>query len=152
MIRKATKKDIQDIAFIELNSGYKFRGQISTNEEIDRIKDDFLNGCDFFIEKEKRAYVSVLFKNSVCHVDYLSVIKREHGEGLGGLFMQFIEKKAINKKCKKISLEVNSKNSAAINLYKKLGYSVVKVKEKVNYGKKATKFVMEKDLNLSDNN
>ncbi len=147
MIRKASIKDIKDLVQIEINSGYKFRGQIDIREEIKRIKEDFNKGCDFFIEKDKRAYASVLFKNSICHVDYLSVIKSEHGKGWGRLFMEFIEEKARKKKCKKITLEVNSKNKIAINLYKKFGYSIVEVKEKVNYGKKVTKFTMEKNLN-----
>lgn len=152
IIRKASQKDMDDLAYIEINSGYKFRGLIKIEEEIKRIKEDFNKGCHFFIERGKRAYASVLFKDSICHADYLSVIKSEHGKGWGKLFMRFIEEKARKEKCKKITLEVNSKNKIAIGLYKKIGYSTVGVKEKVNYGKKVTKYIMEKNLNLSKNN
>ena len=90
----------------------------------------------------------MLFKDAICHADYLSFIKSEHGKGWGKLFMKLIEEKAKKKKCKRITLEVNSNNKIAIDLYKKFGYSIIEVKEKINYGRKVTKYIMEKNLNV----
>lgn len=80
---------------------------------------------------------------------YISVIRSEHGKGFGKYLLKHIEEISRKKKCKKIILEVNSKNRIAIGLYKKFGYLIVEIKEKINYGKKVTKYIMEKNLNLS---
>lgn len=42
MIRKASLRDIKDLASIEIISGYKFRGSVDLEKEILRIKLDFL--------------------------------------------------------------------------------------------------------------
>lgn len=147
MIRKASIKDIKDLVHIEINSGYKFRDSIDMNKELKRIKSDFRKGYEFFIDSKKRAYMSLQFKNKVCYLGYLSVIKSEHGKGIGKLFMEHVDILARNKKCKKIILEVNKKNYAAINLYEKFGYTIVKTIKRVNSQKEATKLIMEKNLN-----
>lgn len=147
MIRKASIRDIKDLAYIEINSGYKFRLSVDLEKEILRIKLDFFRGCDFFINIDKTAYAQILIKKDVCHLEYISVIKSEHGKSFGKYLLKHIEEISRKKKCKKISLEVNSKNSVAINLYKKFGYSIVKIKERENYGKRVNKYVMEKNLN-----
>ena len=148
MIRKASIKDVTALVHIELNSGYEFRDSVDINKELNRIESDFRNGCQFFIDIKNRAYMSMLFKNNVCYQDYLSVIKSEHGNGLGNLFMEHVDLLDRDIKCKKIILEVNDKNYVAINLYKKYGYTILKSIKLVNYQKEETKLIMEKNLNL----
>ena len=148
MIRKASIKDITALVHIELNSGYEFRDSVDFNKELNRIKSDFRKGCEFFIDDKKRAYMSMLFKNKVCYLDYLCVIKSEHGNGLGNLFMEYVDILAKKIKCKKIILEVNEKNYVAINLYKKFGYKIIKNIKKEIHQNELTKLIMEKNLNL----
>lgn len=145
MIRKATEKDIPLIAKIEINSGYKFRKSPQLEEWIEITKKNFKAGREFFLYDNK-AYGSLKIRRKTCELEFLAVIKKYHSQGIGKKLIVYRENFAKKKKCKKIIVEVNSKNYPIIGIYNKRGYSVVKIKEKVNYGKKFKKLIMEKKL------
>ncbi|MBS3172319.1 GNAT family N-acetyltransferase [Candidatus Woesearchaeota archaeon] len=145
MIRKATEKDIPLIAKIEINSGYEFRKSLKLQNYINFVKNDFRKGREFFIY-DKKAYASLKIRRNICEFEFLSVIKKHHNQGIGKKLIVYRENFAKKKKCKKIIVEVNSKNYPIIGIYNKREYSVVKIKEKVNYGKKFKKLIMEKKL------
>jgi len=147
MIRKATEKEVEILASIEINSGYEFRKKIDLKKEIKRIKEDFKRGCEFFVFEDKErmlAYASLLINNKNLHIDYLSVLKKYHGKGIGKKFKRFFEIYAKKMGCRRILTEVNNKNFPMIGLNAKFGYVVVDIMEKKNNGKKVKKLLMEK--------
>jgi 2-polyprenyl-3-methyl-5-hydroxy-6-metoxy-1,4-benzoquinol methylase len=54
----------------------------------------------------------------------VSVDIRYRGQNIGGILIQQIKKYALTKDIKKILLEVNQKNTKAINFYKKHGFNI----------------------------
>lgn len=73
-------------------------------------------------------YKSVYWKlndDSPLVVHRLAVNPKFQGKGIAKTIMNFVDEKAIKLNCKSIRLDTYSKNKVAINLYKKLGYSIV---------------------------
>jgi GNAT superfamily N-acetyltransferase len=146
MIRKATKKDIPLIAKIEINSGYKFRRSTDINKWIKIIGDYFDSGRIYFLYSNK-AYCSLNMGKNYCEFEFLSVLEKFHGKGIGKKLVLYREKYAKSKKCKKVKVEINNKNFPMISVYNGLGYSVIKIVDKVNYGSNVKKLIFEKNLN-----
>ncbi|MDS1002474.1 MULTISPECIES: GNAT family N-acetyltransferase [Clostridium] len=73
-------------------------------------------------------YESIHWKlndNSPLVVHRLAVNPKFQGKGIAKTIMSFVDEKARKLNCKSIRLDTYSKNKVAINLYKKLGYSIV---------------------------
>ncbi|NFD42781.1 GNAT family N-acetyltransferase [Clostridium botulinum] len=58
-------------------------------------------------------------------VHRLAVNPKFQGKGVAKTIMSFVDEKAKEQNCKSIRLDTYSKNKVAINLYKRLGYSIV---------------------------
>jgi GNAT superfamily N-acetyltransferase len=145
MIRRATKRDIPLIAKIEINSGYEFRDSEDLNKWIKIIEKYFDSGRIYFLYGDK-AYCSLNFIGKKCEFEFLSVLKKFHGKGIGKNLVLHREKFAKRKGCKKVFVEINNKNFPMISVYNSLGYSIVSIKDKINYGKKVKKLIMEKSF------
>jgi ribosomal protein S18 acetylase RimI-like enzyme len=59
------------------------------------------------------------------YISNIAVYPEFRGMGFGTELMLHIEKNAIKKKNKSMSLDVEVQNEGAINLYKKLGYRII---------------------------
>ena len=68
-------------------------------------------------------------------------------QGIATRFMAELEKWSISKQAPAMMLEVGTENTAAITLYKKLGYENISTR-KGYYGAGLDAFVMRKELNL----
>lgn len=64
-----------------------------------------------------------------CEIDYIAVKKEFRNKSVASKMIEFLLKENKN-----ITLEVNVKNEAAINLYKKYGFKVVAKREKYYKG------------------
>ncbi|MFV3013636.1 GNAT family N-acetyltransferase [Clostridium botulinum] len=58
-------------------------------------------------------------------VHRLAVNPKFQGKGVAKTIMSFVDEKANEQNCKSIRLDTYSKNKVAINLYERLGYSIV---------------------------
>jgi ribosomal protein S18 acetylase RimI-like enzyme len=60
------------------------------------------------------------------YVDGIAVIKEMRGKGIGSRLLDLLEKMAVEKRIRRISLEVIDTNPRAEVLYRRLGFKVVK--------------------------
>lgn len=127
---KADKKDINEIAKIEWESGYKWNK--NKKECLKLINEVFDEGyCQVYIlsNKEPIGYFALSFdKNkSLCYLNYFAVRKKYQAKG----FSKTLITKAINiakkEKSKAIELAVWGKNFPAIGLYNKFGFYVTEI-------------------------
>ncbi len=85
---------------------------------------------------------------TIAHVGTAFVTKEERGKGIGALLMQDLIKRIKQKKhIKKMEVEVNSIQEAAVRLYKNCGFTVVgKQKRVLGDEKEYEDFLMELPL------
>lgn len=142
-IRKATSKDAEEIAEIEFRSRYRWR-ENRKNE---------LKSAEKLLKSKSQVYIAELNKKIVGYIalniksnsiEFLAVNKKYHGKGIGTKLMNYVIKAAA-KKINRIRISVWGKNYAAINLYNKFGFNVVKIKKNF-YPNKDAKLIMEKKL------
>lgn len=134
LIRNYVNKDINGINELGklLHKNYQF------------YKDEFLN-CVVVEEDNKIigfATYSIIYERGEI-VDIIIEPKMRF-RGYGSKLLNFIVEMIRKNGCVNITLEVNSTNVAAINLYNKLGFEVVAVRKKY-YGENDG-YLMKKDL------
>lgn len=134
LIRNYVNKDINGINELGklLHKNYQF------------YKDEFLN-CVVVEENNKIigfATYSIIYERGEI-VDIIIEPKMRF-RGYGSKLLNFIVEMIRKNGCVNITLEVNSTNVAAINLYNKLGFEVVAVRKKY-YGENDG-YLMKKDL------
>lgn len=134
LIRNYVNKDINGINELGklLHKNYQF------------YKDEFLN-CVVAEENNKIigfATYSIIYERGEI-VDIIIQPKMRF-RGYGSKLLNFIVEMIRKNGCVNITLEVNSTNVAAINLYNKLGFEVVAVRKKY-YGENDG-YLMKKDL------
>lgn len=134
LIRNYVNKDINGINELGklLHKNYQF------------YKDEFLN-CVVVEEDNKIigfATYSIIYERGEI-VDIIIKPKMRF-RGYGSKLLNFIVEMIRKNGCVNITLEVNSTNVAAINLYNKLGFEVVAVRKKY-YGENDG-YLMKKDL------
>ena len=88
-------------------------------------------------------YIDLKVDNKIGEINFLSIIKSEHGKGLGLKLMKFVLNHAKKRGCKKVMIKVKNDNFIAISLYNKLKFNIVGFTEK-KYGR--NKLKMEKKL------
>ena len=94
-------------------------------------------------------YAAVLVVAPGVEADVLTVgvLPQYLRQGIATQFMAELEKWSISKQAPAMMLEVGTENTAAITLYKKLGYENISTR-KGYYGAGLDAFVMRKELNL----
>jgi ribosomal-protein-alanine N-acetyltransferase len=143
--RKATFKDIEKIANIEHNSGYKW-GQ-GREAELKDAKTAIKIFETYLLENKKKtiAYFALKFKKKICYIGFFAVIRSYQRKGLASKMMRKIINLARVKKCHMLRLDVWAKNFPAIGLYNKFRFYVVGIKRKY-YADGDDKLVMRKNL------
>jgi len=141
----AKLKDANDIAKVEMNSGYWHDKSFDAlKNSIKLLKD---NKETVLVAKEKDntiGYISFKKIGNTADLGFLAVLQEYQGKGIGLALTKAIIKHAKKLRCKKITLSVNKYNLKAINLYNKLGFQVIKTEEKRLGKKRYVKLVMEK--------
>lgn len=70
-----------------------------------------------------------ILDTDLAEVKRVFVCQNDRGKGISEIIVKEIEKLAIESKIKTLILQTGSKQNAAINLYKKMGYTIIE-----NYG------------------
>ncbi len=73
-------------------------------------------------EEDIAGYAAGDFIVDYLHITNMAVKKEYRKRGIGGEFLRKLESETVKKGFSSITLEVNEKNSGAINLYKKNGF------------------------------
>src|SRR3989344_4239833 len=147
--RKARRRleDAKTIAEIEVKSGYRWGESMQKELRIAKKMLKFVS-LIYIAEHKSEAvgYFALTFRNKIDDIDFLSVKKKYHNKGIGTkLLNHMIRLAKKNNKLSKIRIAVWAKNLPAIGLYKKFGFSVVRIKRKY-YPNRDDKAVMEKML------
>ncbi len=122
MISRATEADLPALMVIEQRSF--LQDQFS-----EALYLSFLLRPDadvFLYRKEQQVVGSLVLiysiEEEICHVISVAVHPDCQGHGYGREMMQFAERKALEKKCSLIQLEVRVNNVRARELYKAMGF------------------------------
>jgi len=141
-IRKVVEKDLEEIARIELNSGYHKRRFNS----LSMLRDFFENKRqELFVVTEGINYLGYIGINTdkkVCEIVFLSVSQKYQRRGVGKKLVKYVVSLSKKKKLKKVTLDIRNDNFEAMILYLKYGFVIVGIKRKDNM----IKLVMEKKL------
>lgn len=125
-IKRATLQDIERLLEIEKHcftesriSRRSFRHLIS--------KGNCITLC-LWIDKMIHGYAMIFFrKNSArARIYSIAILKSHEGLGLGKLLMRHIEMSAKKQKARSLSLEVKQTNRRAIQLYRNMGFHIIK--------------------------
>ncbi len=95
-------------------------------------------------EKEKMSFISYSIIYERMEINYIITLPEYRHQGLAGELIKYVTKKAITLNCHNISLEVNVKNQAAINLYLKNGFKKQALRKNYYNGEDA--YLMVKEL------
>ena len=139
-IRKATKKDLQEIGKLmkEEFSKPPFKEKDPINSVLKSLNFYYKIG-EIYIAKEKEIVGVIVFKieqhweGKVIIIEDLAVKKEYQKRGVGKDLMKFVGEYAKNKKIKSI-LFTTHKESKAMKFYRSLGYKIEK--NRINMSKK----------------
>lgn len=95
-------------------------------------------------EKEIMAMISYSIIYERAEINYIVTFPDFRHHGLAEKLLNFVIQTAIDLQCQSISLEVDKKNTAAINLYLKCGFQKKAVRK--NYYQNSDAYLMIKDL------
>jgi len=133
MIRKYKKEDIDLINELgkELHNNYNF------------VENELFHA---YVIHEKEFIGFVTYSILYDKVEILDLIIKEEyrNKGYASMLIKTVINDALDKECINITLEVNSDNIPAINLYKKLGFDIAAIRK--NYYKDNDGYLMIKDL------
>ena len=140
-IRRATEKDIDKLASVEMSSGYH---KNLLESDIRKLFVSFFrlsHPYAYILEEKNKSigYVSIRIAGSNGEIGYLALIRKYQGRGLGKLLLNKALFLCKQMKCNKIYLSVRQDNIRAINLYKKYGFETVGIN-------KRNKLLMERIL------
>ena len=144
---KAEKKDAGRIneLFMEMLQTIYHKEQVDGYEDV--CLDKFFDGGENWISIANDGNQIVAFLSIEVHreddfdyiyLDDFSVTEQYRGQGIGTQLVNRAEAYAKEIQISKISLHVEKSNTAAFNLYKKLGYRI--------YKEQGTRLLMVKDL------
>jgi ribosomal-protein-alanine N-acetyltransferase len=142
-IRKATKDDLSAIITIEDTSFNWFERfpESLFLYYIRKLKDGF-----FVVLEPSGAIVGYAILVDVKNYSYIfsiAILPKKRNQGYAELLLKFLTKRCTEKHIPKIRLDVRVDNNAAVELYKKLGYTEVNNK-KDYYGDGLDALMMEK--------
>ncbi len=83
------------------------------------------NSYTFIYEnKEPYGYVTFFVEGDAAHIESIAVLPSKKGKGIGKALMNAVEEFSLNKKLRKIVLEVRRRNRRAIEFYNALGFKI----------------------------
>ena len=145
IIRKATKKDIDEIMEIEKGS-FEWYDIFPKN-----LFQQYLKECNdgFYVAVDQSesiiGYAILAEKNDNGYLLSIAVHPKNRNKGVAVLLMKFLESKCKEKRFNKLTLEVRVDNRPAIAVYRKLG--LVEVGIKIGfYGDGSNAIMMEKNF------
>lgn len=107
---------------------------IETPWGLEALKKEIENKNAFYavIKKDDKVigYGGIWFSIGTSDITNIAVIKEERRKGYGSVILNEIIKKAEEKNCDEINLEVNENNSGAILLYQKCGFKKVGIRKR----------------------
>ncbi|OIP13316.1 MAG: hypothetical protein AUJ99_02370 [Caldisericum sp. CG2_30_36_11] len=141
-------KAVLEFLFIKPHNLFSFKHTscIESNNKIAAIllgydfeenQQDSVNTGLLMVKKLKFSFIKILknllkakrvigiVREGEFYISNIAVYPEFRGMGLGTELMLHIEKNAIKKKNKSLSLDVEVQNEDAINLYKKLGFKII---------------------------
>ena len=121
MINYTTEKEL-------INSFLKY-----FNTKINDIN-DFNKYLIYSIDDKNIGFVDFSFIYDRIELNYIYVEKSYRNKNIASKLMDKLIEFAIDNKCINITLEVDESNDAAINLYKKYGFTIATIRKKY-YGK-----------------
>lgn len=121
MINYTTEKEL-------INSFLKY-----FNTKIDDIS-KFTKYLIYSIDDKNIGFVDFSFIYDRIELNYIYVEKSYRNKNIASKLMDKLIEFAIDNKCINITLEVDESNDAAINLYKKYGFTIATIRKKY-YGK-----------------
>ena len=111
---------------------YKYNDNLITKEEFEKLVE---NNTFFVVENENKKIVGVLeiiFRHiespahvtrDVIFIDTMAVDEKYRGLGVGHKMFEFLKMMKIEKNMDGIELQVNARNRAAYEMYKKYGFT-----------------------------
>ena len=88
----------------------------------------------YSIDDKNIGFVDFFFFYDRIEINYIYVEKSYRNKNIASKLMDKLIEFAIDNKCINITLEVDESNDAAINLYKKYGFTIATIRKKY-YGK-----------------
>lgn len=142
-IRKATKEDLSAIITIEDNSFDWFERfpESLFLYYIRKLKDGFFVALE--PSGEIAGYAILVDTKHYAYVFSIAVLPKKRNQGYAEFLLKFLATRCTEKHIPKIRLDVRVDNKAAVELYKKLGYTKVN-KKKDYYGDGLDALMMEK--------
>ena len=148
IIRKATESDLAAILNIE-DFSFDFFDRFPSSLFLYYMH-KYNDG--FFVVLEASGsvvgYAIVVKSRNHAYLFSIAVHPENRNQGYGELMLKFLESNCSEKGFSKLRLDVRVDNKAAVELYKKLGYTEVKKKRNF-YGNGIDAFLMEKILSRS---
>lgn len=143
-ILKATIKDAEKIANLEIDSNYRWKESEEEELKDARRKLKLKTSKTYILQKNKKpiGYITFSFKKKCSSIDFLAISKQYQRKGNGAKLLRFVLNK-IENKSKKIQIAVWEKNKRAIELYEQFGFKIRKVKKR-HYPNGESKLIMEK--------
>ncbi len=143
LLEGMTKEDIPFIAELERECFSSPWTEKGLEEELSNENAVFFTAK---IDGQLTGYMGMHCVLDECYIANIAVSRASRRKGIGRLLLRYAEKKAEERKCSFISLEVRVSNSAAIALYESEGY--IRVGERKNFYSSPTEnaLIMTKNL------
>lgn len=143
LIRKLTESDLDELMVIENESFTMPWSRQSYESELQNQYATYLV-CDF--EGEVAAYAGMWTLFEEAHITNVAVGKKYRGQGMGRVLMLEEEKIARAKGAEQILLEVRVSNTAALEMYRGLGFVPTGVRKEYYTDNQEDALVMTKYL------
>lgn len=140
MIRKAVKSD-----YATLSHYYKEFDE----QGVDLFKDKPFNNVFIYEKDEKIAgFISYSIIYNRAEIEYIYVDSAFRNQKIAAELMEYCISEVSSSGCENITLEVNAKNEAGINLYSRFGFKKAAVRPK--YYKGEDGLLMIRELNKNE--
>ena len=130
IIRKATKKDLKDLAKIFRIEGAKppYNRKRTLKKVLGIVKDDFRSNDVYVTDIDDKTVGFIMVKRdsgikNKLWINELWILKEYQGKGIGKEIMNKIEKIYKNRGIKEFKLAADTRKGGAFGFYKKIGYS-----------------------------
>lgn len=127
VIENLNLKNVEAVSVIE-------KELIETPWGLEALKKEITNKNAFYavIKKDGKVvgYGGIWFSIETSDITNIAVIKEERRKGYASIILNEIIKKADEKNCYEINLEVNENNEGAILLYQKCGFKKVGIRKR----------------------
>ncbi len=151
-VRPMLREDIDDVLLIELSS---FVSPWGRQHFLDELKNPDIS-VPLVVECRKNiiAYAVLWIILDECHLANIAVSPDYRNMGIAGFMIGLIRKKALERNCTRIMLEVRKSNSGAIRLYESHRFYKVGVRKNYyhdGFMRTEDAVLMDLDLTKEDN-